>query len=206
MQSTTDEMISLDLIRIHVKALQGENGMLKYRQLPNSVILLTLPSFLHPTFHVAYQGLASFFQSGSSIILWFSQVTDFFLKNHPITSPVVVPLPTHPHEYFWNLIYFCKTRQNWNIPRATNNGLHIESSLPSTESCVCLRAKLDRKAQNCINNLKANYYSSHLPSFKASQPRKCITLNTQLGSILSNRSKRGKGFFNFPVTFKRRST
>lgn len=24
-----------------------------------------------------------------------------------------------PDEYFWNLIYFCKTRQNWSIPQAT---------------------------------------------------------------------------------------
>lgn len=43
-------MISLDLIRIHVKAPQGENGMLKYRQLPNSVIPAD-PSII-PTSHI----------------------------------------------------------------------------------------------------------------------------------------------------------
>lgn len=64
MQSTIDEMISLDFIRIHVKALQGENGMLKNRQVAEFFTAVD-PSII-PTshLHVAYQGLASPLQPG----------------------------------------------------------------------------------------------------------------------------------------------
>lgn len=180
MQSTTDEMISLDLIGIHVKVLQGENGILKYGQLPNSVIPVD-PSII-PISHIprCIPGTCKFLPVQlfyNSMILPSYRLLSQKPPHHFFSCRSTIP----PDEYFWNLIYFCKTRQNWNIPRATNNGMNIVSSLPSTESCVCLRAKLDRKTQNCINNLKANYYSSHLPSFKASQPRKYKTLNTQFG-------------------------
>lgn len=68
-------------------------------------------------------------QPGKSTILWHSQVPGFFLKKRPIKwwgAPISISLP--PDVCFGNLIYFfCKTRQNWNIPQASNNSMHIIS-------------------------------------------------------------------------------
>lgn len=135
---------------------------------------MTFSSFLHIALHITCQVLSSPLQPGNSMISPNSQTP--FSKNTS-HSPIVVQLS--PNEYFWNLIYFCKTRQNWSIPQATNNSMHIISFFSPTKSCVLLKAKLDRKAKIFMNNLKANYYNSYLESFKAFQPKKHVTLNIQ---------------------------
>lgn len=64
-------------------------------------------------------------------------------KKQPIISPIIVSLP--PDEYFWNLIYFCKTRQNWNIPQATNNSMHIIAFFPPLKVVFFLGQNLIEK-------------------------------------------------------------
>ena len=103
------------------------------------------------------------------MILWLSQVPDFFLEKHPIISPISISLP--PMNTFEISFIFCKTRQNWNIPQTSNNSMHIISFFLSRKVVFFLGQNLIGKPRFVIN-LKASYYSSHLQSFKASHPKK----------------------------------
>ena len=112
--------------------------------------LVPVDFFIISTSRIAHcmPGAVKLFQPGNPD---FSQLKDFFLKKkkkrkkekHPVTSPTTVPLC--PNLYFWNLIYFCKTRQNWRIPQATNNSMYIVSFFPPLKVVFYLGQNLIEK-------------------------------------------------------------
>lgn len=146
MHSAIYEISNLASLVFTSKPSEVKKGTFKYVQ--NAGFFN--PSWLFNHFYMPHYLLhARYFKVPSSLeilSLWFSLVTDFFLgkkKKQLIISPIVVSLP--PDEYFWNLIYFCKTRQNWNIPQATNNSMHIISFFPPLKVVFFLGQNLIEK-------------------------------------------------------------